>query len=277
MSRALLEQTKTILEKQGLTPDTVHYGQHFLIDEKTIQTFVKECKLSPESLVLEIGPGLGYITKELAKQAKQVIAVEIDPRICVFLRSLATKYSNIKTVCQNALELTSFDYDVVCGALSYSIFEPLLRKFITWQVPKRAVFIVSKKFVDDWEKQTGLASLMCEAFFETQVVEILPQEFFYPKPKFKGALIVLKKRKSGDLYHFVLRELFLQGDKKLKNALQEALIRCDKKSGKELTKRQAKEKLNILLTYRDMEDSIFQASKSFLTTLVEFLKKEFSQ
>lgn len=272
MSRILLEKTKAILEKYGLTPNVVHYGQHFLIEERAIKAFIEECRLTNEELVLEIGPGLGYLTEELAKRAKQVTTIEIDTRFRPVLTHLEKKYKNINVIYKNALELENFNYDVICGALSYNIFEPLLRKFISSNPPLRAVFIVSKKILTESRLQTSLTKLMLEAFFKTRIVDILPAEFFYPRPKFAGALISLQKTEADDFYHFVLRELFLQKDKKLKNALREALVRWYKKAGKELTKKQAKEKLTSLFEYKDIEVSILQATNVFLRKLVEFLK-----
>ena len=63
-----------------------HLGQNFLIDKNTVRKVIKTADLKPEDIILEIGPGLGALTQELAKKAKKIIAVEKDARMCQALK-----------------------------------------------------------------------------------------------------------------------------------------------------------------------------------------------
>jgi 16S rRNA (adenine1518-N6/adenine1519-N6)-dimethyltransferase len=274
MKNKLLISTQELLQNLKLDPNQVNYGQHFLIDKPTADLFIKALSLNPEDLVLEIGPGLGTLTGQIVKQAKQLTAVDIDKRFKLPLQKLEEKYPNLNVQFKNILEWQNFNYDKICGALSYSIFEPLLKQLYTNIQFEKAVFIISKKFMEEYNNQNSVLSQIAQAFFKVEFIKVIEKEKFFPAPRFSGVLVALTPRKQKNMYQFVLSELYLQSDKKLKNSLREALISWYKHIGKTLTKKQAKEKFKPLLNNSAAEKTIWQAGKSYLRQITEYFKVE---
>ena len=168
-----------------------NYGQHFLTDQKVIADFLAACNLSNKETVLEIGPGQGALTTRLCGQAKQVVAVEIDSSLKPELAKLEHQHANLKVIFANALKVKDFNYDLVCGALSFAIFEPLLIRLIRFPMPGRLVFLVSYKVKQDFDKQQGLLFYLLNAFFTVEFGhKILPQAFS-PKPRTAGVIMKL--------------------------------------------------------------------------------------
>ncbi len=272
MQRDLKEKAARLIAGYGIEPNTRNFGQHFLTDKAAISKFIAATDAGSEDLVLEIGPGLGFITEELAKRAKRVTAVEIDERMRPVLGSLAKKYPNFEPVFANILEWGHFDYDIVCGSLSYAIFEPLLKKLIGRPSFKKGAFIVSKKYMDDHQAGDGLPALMSEAFFRVGFGDILTKDRFYPAPRYPGVIVTLNREDKSDFYHFMLKEIFLQSDKKLKNALREALINWFGRQGKKMTKKEAKTILRPLIDRDESDEGIFQASGPYIGRVKKFLR-----
>lgn len=168
-----------------------NYGQHFLIDNKVISEFLRACNLSSKETVLEIGPGQGALTTRLCGQAKQVVAVEIDNSLKPELAKLERQYANLKVVFANALKLKEFHYDLVCGALSFAIFEPLMIRLFRKTQPKRLVFLVSHKVKEDFAKEQGLLFYLLNSFYQVQFGQKILPKSFLPKPRTAGVIISL--------------------------------------------------------------------------------------
>ncbi|MFA6005301.1 MAG: rRNA adenine N-6-methyltransferase family protein [Patescibacteria group bacterium] len=268
----LKAKTQELLKKYRITPDPVHFGQHFLVEPGTIDVFVKTCSVTKESRVLEIGPGLGFITKGLLRKAESVTVFEVDMRFEKLLRDIQKEFKTLHFSISNILQNDDFNYDVVCGALSYSIFEPLLRKIFANEDFRYGVFIVSEKIEKDYEEHDSVLALLIEAFFEISFVKLLPKQFFYPVPRADGMLIALKRRNAVSARHLFLQQLFLQGDKKAKNALREGLINSSVNQAHVLTKKESRALLGELTNLRDSNESIFQCSKEFLKKIYDFFQ-----
>ena len=270
--KELKAKATDLLKKYHLTPDAVHFGQHFLIEPGTIDLFVKTCNASKTNTVLEIGPGLGFITKALLRKGVKLTTVEVDERLKPILKDIQKEFPPLRFIIQNVLQYDSFHFDTICGALSYNIFEPLIRKLFRNNDFQQGVFIVSNKFVEDYKEHSSILSLLLEAFFTVEFVRELPPDFFYPKPRTGGAMIKITRSKTGDKYHFLLRELFIQGDKKVKNALREGLIAYNQSVGQKLTKKEARTTIQSLIRSQESNEVIFQCSKKFLGKLDLFLR-----
>lgn len=267
----LKAKAQELLRDYGITPDPVHFGQHFLVEAGTIDLFVKTCHLTKKTQVLEIGPGLGFITKSLLKKASGLTVFEVDMRFKALLKDIQKEYPTLKVLIANVLQNDNFNFDVVCGALSYNIFEPLIRKVYNNQDFKFGVFIVSEKFGKEFELHNSLLSLLIEAFFDIGFVKVLPKEFFYPVPRTDGVLITLRRKEPTDMYHALLQELFIQGDKKVKNALREGLIACYQRKSKKLTKNEAREMIKEVIKQKESDEIIFQCSKEYLEKINKLL------
>lgn len=251
----------------------IKHGQHFLIDKEVIKLFTASLNLNERDLVLEIGPGRGALTEEIIKQGTRLLAVEIDPQMHTFLDPLEKKYHDLKVNYGNVLDLSFANYDVVCGALDYSIFEPLLINIVRQKFDaRRFVFLVSARFQEDFIKEEGMLYFLSSAFFNVEFSPIIESLAFLPPPKTKSVITVLTPHLFKDLYHSLIKELVQQEDKKLKNSLREALINCSKQSGLKLTKKQAKAKLEESLKEDFVEKTLWQLNRKELKVLIKELK-----
>jgi 16S rRNA A1518/A1519 N6-dimethyltransferase RsmA/KsgA/DIM1 with predicted DNA glycosylase/AP lyase activity len=252
-------------------PNLVNYGQHFLINPVIVRLFLSYCKLSGKEQVLEIGPGSGVITRELVKNAKMVTAVEIDETLRSTLAPLENRFPQLKVHYQNALQWAAFDYDLICGALSYAIFEPLMVKLFSQLEFKRGVFLVSAQVEEGFAKKTGRLFYLLSNFFEASFSEVIAPTNFLPAPRTAGVIITLKRRENPNLQTQIWQEVWLQGDKKIKNSLKEALIRVAAKNGQTLTQKEAKLKVAKIAKMRESELSLWQAGNDFLHIINQFI------
>lgn len=266
----LKAKTQELLKQYHITPDPVHFGQHFLVEPGTIDLFVKSCGLNKGSRVLEIGPGLGFITKGLLRKAASVDVYEVDIRFEPLLKKIQKEFSNLNIFILNILQNDNFHYDVICGALSYSIFEPLVRKLFANYDFTTGVFIVSEKIEKDYENHDSVFALAIGAFFDISFIKLLPKQFFYPVPRADGMLIRLVRAQRADIKRQFLQQVFLQGDKKVKNALREGLIQSYQLNGHNLTKNEAREMIRDLVRTKECEETIFQCSKEYLRRIYDF-------
>ena len=209
------------------------HDQHFMVDEKLASRIVDYANLSAKDKVLEIGPGNGALTKYLVKKSK-VTAVEIDPKLCEKLEKL--KFKNLKVVNENALNFKD-DFDVVVSNLPYSLCEPYFNKLIKKDF-KRGVFCVPLSFANRITKEKSFLSIVIPLFFKVKILEEVPKNAFSPPPKTESVVIRIEKRENITLKSAIIKELYLQTDKKVKSALEETYCRS-----LSISKKQARDKI----------------------------------
>jgi len=236
----LKDYTESLVKKYSiiLKPD-----QNFMIDEKLIKKIVSCAKIKPDETILEIGAGLGFLTKEIARSGS-VIAVELDSSLETILKK-EIENSKMKIVTGNILDLiNNLEFDKIVSNIPYSICESLLQKLTKIKFDL-AVLTVPKSFAYRLIKENTKLYYFSRAFFSAKILFDVPKEAFYPKPNTSSTVIELKpktkKEYRKEKIDYILRELFLQGEKKLKNSLREAIINLNKEIlGKNLTKRKSK-------------------------------------
>jgi len=204
-SPSLLSQTKALLRrydvrvKKGL-------GQNFLIDGEVLEAIVNAAALSREDTVIEVGPGLGMLTAELARKAGWVIAIELDERLAEILdRTLP--YDNVVVLNQDVLGAAPAallqksaphfppalrSYKVVAN-LPYYITSPVLRHFLEAPVkPELMVVMVQKEVAATITAPAGKKSLLSVAvqfYGRPEIVAEVPAAAFYPPPKVDSAVV----------------------------------------------------------------------------------------
>lgn len=273
MLKTLRDLTKDFIKKYGIIPNEVHYGQHFLVDETSVEHFIEACEVKKTDRVLEIGPGLGALSAKLARKSDLVTLVEIDTQFSNSLLAIQAKYPHLTIQFENALELPIYDFDLICGALSYAIFEPLMFRLAFDNGFKKGVFIVSNKFAEDFiEKKTRLTVLV-NTFFEVSILDRLPASNFLPSPRTPGAIIKLIRKEKIDGVDSLWKELFLQRDKKIKNALRESLINISLNQKKTLTKREAQKIFEKEANETWMEKNISQLPQEEFNNLSKLLSR----
>jgi 16S rRNA (adenine1518-N6/adenine1519-N6)-dimethyltransferase len=227
-------------------------GQNFLIDDAIIQKIVENANLSDDETVIEIGAGLGFVTEELAKKVKKVIAIEIDFDAIKELASLP--YFNIEIVSQDILQ-TEFSKLVkepvkIIANIPYYITSPILvhllgeidqteyenRKYVKeiilmvqWEVAKRLIANEKSK-----NKDYGLLSILTNFWTEPELICKVPAKSFFPAPKVDSAIIKLTVREkpaleldNPKLFRKVIQASFNMRRKNIKNALVGAGFNSD--------------------------------------------------
>jgi 16S rRNA (adenine1518-N6/adenine1519-N6)-dimethyltransferase len=220
--------------------------QHFLKDEPVLNKIIASSELKPDDIILEIGPGKGILTSALAKKASKIIAIELDPGFKPYLDKLP---ANVEVHYNNALNIIRrLRFNKIIANIPYAISEPLLKKLFKTDF-ELAVLLVGKGFYSTIAGKDSKGSeldskwaVITPIFFEINKVTDVSRDAFEPRPRTDSVLITLKKRESKlSLAEQIIKELVLQEDKKLSNALLTGFARVEK-----LTQKQAKEKVSGL-------------------------------
>lgn len=235
----LHEKTLELSKIYNIKPDHSK-GQNFLIEEKYFNIAVEAAEISPSDVVLEVGPGLGFLTEKLAKVSKKVVAVELDKRLAELLqtRFITEKISNVEVLNEDVLNLrddflAGSDYKIVAN-LPYNISSIFLRKFLSAQhQPQSLVLMLQKEVVERIvavPPQMSLLALSVQFYAHAEIVSQVPADAFWPQPEVDSALIkiVLKKPQElpavdANLFFRLLKIGFSAKRKMLKNNLGNGL------------------------------------------------------
>ncbi len=223
-----------ILKAHGLRPRK-SLGQNFLQDPSSLEKIVAAAEVTRSDTVLEIGPGLGALTRHLAVAAKQVIAVELDGRLLPALQETITGYSNIKVVQGDILEVSPAeivsvpDYIVVAN-IPYYITSALLRHLLeTTPRPRRVVLTVQKEVAERICAAPGdlsMLALSVQVYGEPRIAARIPAGAFHPAPKVDSAVVRIDLFPAPFIPYTLLDSFFVlakagfsQKRKKLRNSL----------------------------------------------------------
>ncbi len=196
-------------------------GQHFLTSKQVVFDLIRAAEIGADDVVVEVGPGRGFITEELVKVAHKVIAVEKDEKMVAFLKdrfAQETLDGKIEIILGDILsfsisshKLASNSYKLV-GAIPYYITGKLFRTFLELpEQPKTIAFIIQKEVAERIIAKDGkesLISLGVKAFGKPKYVRTVPRQFFSPPPKVSSALLVVENI-SHSLFESGLKEQWL--------------------------------------------------------------------
>lgn len=240
-------------EKFSVMPDPFR-DQHFMINRRTVEKIVDSAGIKRKDVVLEIGAGSGILTEQLARKKAKIIAVELDRRFSKILGKL--DYKNLEIIYANVLDvIDAIEFNKIVSSIPYSICEPLVNKLCARKfdlavlsMPENFCRIISST---PGEKNYSMLSFKTGTFFSIDLKFKIPAEDFSPQPKTDSVAVLLKPLSQKDYEKtpekFVFREIFLQREKKLKNALMEALINLNKKIfAKNFTKKIALEAIDSM-------------------------------
>ncbi len=242
--RVILLKTHQILKKYGIAPKP-DADQHFMVDKKILKKMVSAAGITKDDVVLEIGAGIGNLTKILAKKAKEVYAIEKDESLLNALKGQTVEFENVKIIIADAVKIRLPSFDRLISNLPYQICEALLQKLVFLKF-EAALLCVPVSFARKLRAKAGepdfsKLSIVAQAFFDMEIIEAVAKAGFYPEPLTESVLIKLHPKRHPVFSDYFLQELFRQSSRKLKNALREALIFASKNSGKEFgTKRAAR-------------------------------------
>ncbi|MEC1697645.1 16S rRNA (adenine(1518)-N(6)/adenine(1519)-N(6))-dimethyltransferase RsmA [Schinkia azotoformans] len=234
-------RTKAILEKHGFSFKK-SLGQNFLIDLNILNRIVDFAELTENSGAIEIGPGIGALTEQLAKRAKKVVAFEIDQRLLPILNETLEPYPHVKVIHEDVLkanvkEVISEEFEegqdlMVVANLPYYVTTPIIMKLLTDQLPIRGIVCMLQKEVADriaaapGTKDYGSLSIAIQYYTEAKTVMIVPKTVFIPQPNVDSAVIRLTKRPEPavkvtdeEFFFTVVRASFAQRRKTIFNNL----------------------------------------------------------
>ncbi len=238
MAKRPATEVKRLLDRFGLRAKK-SLGQHFLIDKRVLHRIVSAAELTPEDTVIEVGPGLGILTKELARRARRVIAVEADPNLASALREVVAnidivsadilKTDPVLLLASVGVEEASPSYKVVAN-IPYYITSPILRHFLEASLkPSLIVVMVQKEVGEAIVAQPGRMSLLAvsvQFYGQPVIVDRVPARSFYPSPKVDSVILRIKLYEQPPVsvpqtnkFFDVVRAGFSAPRKQLRNAL----------------------------------------------------------
>jgi len=169
-------------------------GQHFLVDAEVLQTIVEAPEIRQEDSIVEIGPGIGVLTKELLARAAKVTAIELDDRLIPLLETYVKDDPKLTVIQGNALRVPMPEepYKIVAN-IPYHITSPLLRHvFLESKVhPTSLTLLIQKEVAEkicDTE-HAGLLTILVGLFGTPEVLITVPPEAFLPPPKVHSAVL----------------------------------------------------------------------------------------
>jgi 16S rRNA (adenine1518-N6/adenine1519-N6)-dimethyltransferase len=243
----LLDRTKKQLQQLDLRAKK-GLGQNFLVDEHALGSIVSAAGLTHDDLVVEVGPGLGVLTKELAASAGRVIAVELDNAMAAALRKMFAGSPHVAIVEADILSWApesfipdDISYKVV-GALPYNIASAVLRHFLEAKhKPALIVAVMQKEVAQSVAAQPGdmgILSVGVQLYGRPSIVEYISPTGFYPQPKVDSAIVRIDvyqdppvKIEDEVVFFNVVRGGFSTPRKQLRNSLSHGLGLTPKEAG----------------------------------------------
>ncbi len=273
---SLSKTTKAILNEYGIKLNK-NLGQNYLIDRNKRDQIIKFANLTKEDVVLEIGPGIGTLTIELAKRAKKVIAIEQDSNICQILenRLKSENIDNVELINDDALNVEFPKFNKIISNLPYQISSPITFKFLNYDF-QLAILMYQKEFASRMNGKVGskdYSRLSAMLYFKCDVETLasVSAESFIPKPKVDSTVVKLTpklpqltgelknlnideiSKTDFEIYSKFVKALFQHRNKKVKNALIDSrhiITDLDKKEMKAKLNSIKQKKIEQLLTQR---------------------------
>jgi len=230
--------TETLLKRYNLRARK-GLGQNFLQDPLALEKIISAAEIQQTDTILEIGPGLGSLTRYLAISAKEVVAVELDPKLLPPLKAVLSPYQNVRLIHGDILKLSpkdlinDKDYIVVAN-IPYYITSMVIRHLLESESkPRRIVLTVQKEVAQRICAAPGdmsLLALSVQVYGKPRIAAHIPAEAFFPAPKVDSAVLVvdiypspLIKEELLDTFFKLIKAGFSQKRKTLRNSLSSGL------------------------------------------------------
>ena len=232
-----MSNTRELVEKYQFR-FTKSLGQNFLVDQNIVRDIIRGAEVSKEDYVIEIGPGVGTLTKELLKEAASVTAIELDDKLLPILKEELKEYENFHLIHGDA---TKVQLDAVypgkeiklVANLPYYVTTPIITKILNDKVAFSSLTILIQKEVAErmdavpGTKDYGSLSVLVQYYCDTKIVRNVPPESFMPRPKVDSTVIRLTKLekprayvKDEELFFKIVRMVFTMRRKTLSNNLK---------------------------------------------------------
>jgi 16S rRNA (adenine1518-N6/adenine1519-N6)-dimethyltransferase len=247
------------------------FGQNFLNDKNIIKNIVDKTNIEDNSLVIEVGPGAGVLTKELAKVAKNVLSYEIDTRLEEMLDENLREYSNVSIIYDDFLNRNivddikeySFDNIYFVANIPYYITTPILDKLIESKIDFKVITMMVQKEVADRfsahvkTKDYSSITVFLNYYFDIEKLIYVSRNAFTPKPNVDSEVIALRRKKvirkanNEELFFKLVRDSFKFKRKNIRNNLKNYDLKVVEevlsKYKKDLTSRAEELELDIFI------------------------------
>ncbi len=230
--------TKDIVEKYKFK-FSKSLGQNFLIDQSVLEDIVQGADVSEEDFIIEIGPGVGTLTRELLKKAKAVCSIELDSDLIPILEEELKDFNNFNLIHKDALKV---DFNEIIGEeksvklvanLPYYVTTPIIAKLLNEGYKFKSLTIMIQKEVAERInakpdcKEFGALSVLVQYYCDTHIVRKVSPASFVPRPKVESIVIRLDKLseprvkvKDENLFFKIVRESFNMRRKTLSNSIK---------------------------------------------------------
>lgn len=232
--------TMELVKKHGFK-FTKSLGQNFLIDDNIVDKIVAGAGIGPGDKIIEVGPGIGTLTREMASRAEALMAVEIDKNLIPILADTLGDYDNVKIVNEDIIKadikglidenLSGGPVKLVAN-LPYYITTPIIMRFLEENINVTDIVVMVQKEVAErmnaqpGGKDFGALSVAVQYYCDTEIVAKVPRHLFVPQPNVDSIVIALRIRPERkykvddeDLYFKVVKAAFGQRRKTLLNSI----------------------------------------------------------
>ena len=199
----LCDETKYIMKKYNIYANK-KLGQNFLIDENVVDTIIKKSNITKNDIIIEIGPGLGTLTKKLLEYAKKVICVELDKNMIKILEDRFKLYDNLEIINEDILktDINSMIKDYknvkVVANLPYYITTPIIMKLLEDRPNIETITVMVQKEVAErlvsntGEHDAGAITHTIRYYTEPEIIINVSKDSFIPVPDVESSVIKLK-------------------------------------------------------------------------------------
>lgn len=239
-------EVKRILSRHGFS-FSKSLGQNFLVDPDVCPRMADESGVHKEMGVIEVGPGFGVLTQQLALRAKKVVAIELDKRLPDVLAETLSDFDNVKVINADVMEIdlhklieeefAGMDV-VVCANLPYYITSPVIMKILEEKLPIRSLVVMVQKeaavriCARPGNRECGAVSVAVQYYAEPEILFDVMRDCFFPAPNVDSAVMKLDVRQGPPaeiagidekLFFRVVHAAFLQRRKTVLNSLSAGL------------------------------------------------------
>lgn len=254
----ILEETRFIMKKYNIKANK-NLGQNFLINEEVVKNIVGCSNIEKEDLVIEIGPGLGTLTKYLLEKAGKVICIELDTKMLQILEDRFSLYNNfelinndvLKVDLKNIIEKEKAECKIknvkIVANLPYYITTPIIMKLLEEELELESITVMIQKEVADrliavpGQKNTGAITYSVYYYASSEAIMEVPNSSFIPEPEVTSKVIKLNIRKESivtpkdkEKMFKIIKYAFMQKRKTLLNSLTNNGVFENKQKGTEI-------------------------------------------
>jgi len=254
----ILEETRFIMKKYNIRANK-NLGQNFLINEEVVKNIVGCSNIEKEDLVIEIGPGLGTLTKYLLEKAGKVICIELDTKMLQILEDRFSLCNNfelinndvLKVDLKNIIEKEKTEGKIknvkIVANLPYYITTPIIMKLLEEELELESITVMIQKEVADrliatpGEKNTGAITYSVYYYADSEAIMEVPNSSFIPEPEVTSKVIKLNirkepvvKPKDKEKMFKIIKYAFMQKRKTLLNSLTNNGVFKNKTQGTEI-------------------------------------------